>query len=453
MAKFKPIKLMPHQKKTLKKRGETSILLDLSEPGTGKSVAHATHFVEHRKAGGGAGLIVAPLSLIDTVWPHEVGLVDPDVDISVAFANNRAKAFQPGHDLYVTNYNGLEYLSENPSLVRKLGIDWFLGDEATAFKNPQAKRTKRCHKLVRNVEFKALLSGSLGAKMITDYFAPTLILDDGKRLGWQFSRFREATCYPVQVGRQAHMIQWEPREGADLAVAQLLQDISIRHLFATTVKQSIRTIEFKLPPKLRKLYEQMAREQAMFLKDKVITAANGGAAAQKLLQIASGSTYDNQKANTLLDMQRYELVADLAEEREKTLIAFQWHHQREALELLLKKRGRTTAYIDGTVPGEKRKAIVEAHKRGEIDDLLLQPQAAAHGLTLVNARTTIWATPTYDYELFDQLNRRTYRTGQSQDCEVIVICAENTLDAKAFEVCTTKGKRMMTMFEYIRDFT
>lgn len=448
------IKPFPHQKKTLALREQSDIVLDLSEPGTGKTIAHLLHFAKRRKANGGAGLVVAPLSLIDTVWPHEAALVDDRMDVSCAFAANRAKAFQPGHDLYVTNYEGLRYLEANPKVLKQCGIDWALGDEATAFKNGQTGRTKQAMKVFRDIEFKALLSGSLGARTITDYWAPAMILDKGKRLGWQFSKFRNAVCIPIQRGPSANMIEWVDREGADLAVAQLLSDISIRHLFKTTVKQSVNTISFQLPKKLRVMYESMAKQQAMLLKNqKVITAVNGGVAAGKLLQIAAGSIYDNDGVDECLDMSRYELCADLAEARPKTLMAFHWHHQRDIMIKLLEKRGRRVEFIDGTVTKQgARKAIVDAHKRGEIDDLLLQPAAAAHGLTLVDACSTIWISPTHNYELFDQLNRRTYRTGQKQDCEVIVVVAENTLDQRAFEVCTTRGARMNQMFDHIMTF-
>lgn len=452
MTKLKPFK---HQKATLALRQRSEIILDLSEPGTGKTLAHLWDFAARRAKGGGAGLVVAPLTLIDTVWPHEARLIDKDLSVSVAFASNRAKALVPGHDLYVTNYEGMKVLADNPALQRQLGIDWFCLDEGTAIKNPMAQRSKAAFKVAKSIEYKALLSGSLGAaeSPVTDYWAPTFMLDQGERLGKQFSGFRAAVCTPVQVGPQANMVQWVPKEGALEAVAGLLSDISIRHLFETSVTQSIRSIEFDLPRKLRQHYEAMAKQQALLLKDRVITAVNGGAAAQKLMQIASGSLYDNDGAGALLDTKRYELVADLACERPRTLIAFRWQHQREALLDLLTKRGRRVAFIDGTVSGPKRKQIVEDHKRGLIDDLLLQPAAAAHGLTLLGARTTIWASPTYSYEEFDQLNRRNYRTGQDQDCEVIVVAARATLDERAFEICLNKGKGMNAMFDAIADFT
>lgn len=456
MARKKVIEFYDHQLETIDLRKRSPIILDLSEPGTGKTLAHCMDFIEHRRNGGGAGLVVCPLSLVGSVWPVDMAKLDRGIAVSCAYASNRAKAFQPGYDLYVTNYDGMKYLRDNwKQLHKKLGIDWFLIDEGTAMKNKETQRTKAAMALAKDMEFKAILSGTLGSKSILDYWAPMSILDKGKRLGTVYSQYRSAVCTPVQVGPGSNMLEWRLRDGAHDAVAALIADISIRHILEECHDMPgivMHQLEINLPPKLRKLYEQMAKEQALLVKDKIITAVNGGVAANKLLQIAAGSLYDNEKLIEVLDSSRAEIIADLCEEREHTIIAFMWHHQRDLIIAALEKRGRRVAYIDGTVPVRKRNQIVEDYQNGEYDDILLHPQAAAHGLTLTRATTTIWASPTYQYEFFDQLNRRAYRIGQEQRCEVIVITARDTLDEHAYAVCTSDGANMKGMFEAIANY-
>jgi SNF2 family DNA or RNA helicase len=453
----KTIKFYDHQLETIELRERSEIVLDLSEPGTGKTLAHAQHFLEHRSKGGGAGLIACPLSLVGSVWPVDMAKLDRGIDVSCAYAANRAEAFKPGHDLYVTNYEGLKYVEANwKKLKKELGIDWLLIDEGTAMKNKEAQRTKAATKIARDIEYKAILSGTLGSKSILDYWAPMNILDRGKRLGSVYSGYRSAVCVPVQVGPSSSMIEWVPRDGAFDAVAALVADISIRHELEACHDMPgivMHNLQISLPKKLQKLYDQMAREQAIILaKGKIITAVNGGVAANKLLQIASGSIYDNDKHGEILDLQRAEIIADLCEEREHSIIAFLWHHQRDMIIHALVKRGRRVAYIDGTVSASKRNKIVEDYQAGVYDDILLHPQAAAHGLTLTRATTTIWASPTYNYEWFDQLNRRAYRIGQLNRCEVIVITARNTLDEHAYAVCTEDGVNMRDMFNAIANY-
>lgn len=456
MAKAKGVSFYDHQKQTIALRKRSDIILDLSEPGTGKTLAHCEDFRDHRNRRGGAGLVICPLSLVGAVWPVDMAKLDRGIDVSCAYAKNRVEAFKPGHDLYVTNYEGLKYLSENwVQMKKKLGIDWMLIDEGTAMKNPQAQRTKAAIRIAKDIEHRAILSGTLGSKSILDYWAPMQIVDRGKRLGAIYSAFRAATCTPIQVGPSKNMVQWVPREGAYEAVAALIADISIRHVLEECHDmpgQILHNLVVKLPAKLQRLYDQMAREQAVILKDKVITAINGGVAANKLLQIAAGSIYDNEQLIEVLDDCRAEMIADLCEERDHTIIAFVWHHQRDMIIKALEKRGRKVAYIDGTVAGNKRQQIVEDYQLGMYDDILLHPAAAAHGLTLTRATTTIWASPTYNYEWFDQLNRRAYRIGQTRRCEVIVITAEGTLDMHAYEVCLNHGAGMLEMFSAIANF-
>lgn len=456
MAKPKGVSFYAHQKETIALRRRSEIILDLSEPGTGKTLAHCEDFRDHRNRRGGAGLIVCPLSLVGSVWPVDMAKLDRGIDVSCAYANNREKAFQPGHDLYVTNYEGMKYLMSNwPVMRKKLGLDWFLIDEGTAMKNPQAQRTKNAMKIARDMEHKAVLSGTLGSKSILDYWAPMNILDRGKRLGAIYSAYRQSVCQPVQVGPRSNMIDWVPRDGAEEAVAALIADISIRHELEKCFDmpgQIIHNLQITIPAKLRRQYEQMAREQAVALKGKIITAVNGGVAANKLLQIAAGSLYDNEQFTEILDTQRAELIADLCEERKHTIVAFLWHHQRDMIIQALEKRGRRVAYIDGTVNVHKRNQIIEDYQLGLYDDILLHPAAAAHGITLTKATTTIWASPTYNYEHFDQLNRRAYRKGQEMRCEVIVITAVDTLDMHAYDVCLNHGDGMFKMFDAIANY-
>lgn len=457
MAKEKGVSFYKHQKETIALRKRSPIILDLSEPGTGKTLSHCEDFRVHRNRKGGAGLVVCPLSLVGSVWPVDMMKLDRGISVSCAYAHNRIQAFQPGHDLYVTNYEGLKYLQDNwVQMKKKLNLDWFLIDEGTAMKNAQAQRTKYAMRIARDLEYKAILSGTLGSKSILDYWAPAFILDRGKRLGAMYSAFRSAVCVPVQTGPSSHMLEWVVRDGAEEAVAALLSDITIRHELEKCFDmpgEVIHNIVITLPKKLMKVYDQMAREQAIALRGKVITAVNGGVAANKLLQIASGSIYDNERVAEIIDTSRVELIADLCEARDHTIIAFMWHHQRDMIKEALEKRGRKVAYIDGTVSALKRNTIIADYQDGMYDDILLHPQAAAHGITLTRATTTIWASPTYNYEHFDQLNRRAYRKGQERRCEVIVITAENTLDPHAYEVCLTHGANMTKMFDAIQNYS
>jgi SNF2 family DNA or RNA helicase len=51
--------------------------------------------------------------------------------------------------------------------------------------------------------------------------------------------------------------------------------------------------------------------------------------------------------------------------------------------------------------------------------LVIQPQAAAHGVTLTAANTVVWWGPTSSLETYAQANARVHRSGQKHPCTVV----------------------------------
>ena len=51
--------------------------------------------------------------------------------------------------------------------------------------------------------------------------------------------------------------------------------------------------------------------------------------------------------------------------------------------------------------------------------LVIQPQAAAHGVTLTAANTVVWWSPTSSLETYAQANARVHRSGQTHKCTIV----------------------------------
>ena len=174
----------------------------------------------------------------------------------------------------------------------------------------------------------------------------------------------------------------------------------------------------------------------------------------KLLQIASGASYfDGLEGDDYasIDTSRYELVADLVDQRDHSVVFFNWTHQRDELVKEFKKRGITFAVIDGGTSDKARKDAVDMFQAGFYRVLLAHPQSAAHGLTLTKGTATIWASPTYNLEHFLQGNRRIYRAGQTEKTETIVIIAPGTVEDKVFNKLQEKDARQGSMLEFLKD--
>ena len=51
--------------------------------------------------------------------------------------------------------------------------------------------------------------------------------------------------------------------------------------------------------------------------------------------------------------------------------------------------------------------------------LVIQPQAAAHGVTLTAANTVVWWSPTSSLETYAQAYARVHRSGQTHKCTIV----------------------------------
>jgi SNF2 family DNA or RNA helicase len=371
-----------------------------------------------------------------------------------AYASNRKKAlFDHTSDIIITNHDAARWLADPKNVPKSFwkDFDTIIVDESTAFKHHNTQRSKALYKIARDMEFREILTGTINPRSILDVWHQAKIVDDGERLGTSYWKYRSAVCEPVQVGPTERMLEWRDKEGAEYAVFDLLEDITIRHKFedCTDIPPNFVTeYRIDLAPKLRKQYNDMMAIAATMLADgKFLMATNAAAVHQKLLQMASGAVYTEEGRYSVLDDQRSELVMDLIEERHQCVVAFNWRHQREGLEAAAKKRGFPYAVIDGTVNDRMRREAVERFQAGELRAIFAHPQSAGHGLTLTAGTTTIWTSPTYNAEHYKQFNHRIYRSGQTKRTETIHIAARDTIDEKVFAKLGDKLTSMQLLLD------
>jgi len=248
------------------------------------------------------------------------------------------------------------------------------------------------------------------------------------------------------------MMKWVDREGSVEAVADLLDDITIRNVFEDCIDipdHMKSDVGFTLPPALRKPYDQMAQDSLISLTTNDITAANAAVLMGKLLQLASGAVYNNDGGREVFATDRYELILDLIEQRDSCVVAYNWGHQLDELCKLAKSRKITYACINGASSTDERKKAVEDFQKGDIKVIFAHPKSAAHGLTLTRGTTTIWASPTWSSEQYEQFNRRIYRAGQTRKTETIHIMAHDTVEEHVYNKLQGKLDQQATLLELL----
>lgn len=461
------VKAFKHQDKSLKHAEKTPIVFDCSDPGTGKTfVAILAAAKRIRRKRVRKVLVLAPKSLLRSVWAADIKKFAPDMRAVVSVAGKHEDAFAQDADFYITNIDAVKWLAKQPKKFFAQ-FDELIVDESAAYKHHTSQRSKAAAKVAKHFEYRRLMTGTPTGNTITDVWHQVHILDEGKRLGHSFFAFRNAVCTPVQKSNHnANAVEWVDKEGAETVVFGMLSDIVIRHKFEDCVDippNHQYCVPYEMTPLQQRTYDHMesmaiaeiygspdalALAKLKGTKPKPlghITAINAAAVHTKLLQIASGAVYESPDKYHVVDTARYELILDLVEARQHSLVFFFWKHQRDMLIEEAKRRKIKFALIDGSVPENERHAIVQAYQAGMYQTVFAHPKSAAHGYTMTRGTAAIWASPTYDLELFLQGSKRQHRMGQTQKTETIVVAAEGTIDTRAYARMQDKGTRMSSL--------
>jgi SNF2 family DNA or RNA helicase len=446
--------LFEHQKDSIQFILPRDRTFDMSDPGTGKTCTTIEVFAHRRLTGAGCCLILAPKSLLRSAWEEDFTRFAPQLTVSLAFAENREKAFAKNADVYVTNVDATKWLAKQPaSFWAKFQDGMLVLDESTAFKHHTSARSKALSKIKKHFKYRHAMTGTPNTNSITDLWHQKHVLDDGARLGSSFYAFRSNTCVPQQVGPAASMVRWTDRAGIEQVVSKLIEDVTIRHKFEECVDipdNVLRPVHYYLTPQQKDRYEEMEEMAVTMLANgKAVDAVNGAAVLTKLLQIASGAVYTADGSYGLVDTGRYELVADLANARKHSIVFFLWEHQRDQLVQEFNARGLTHVIIDGSTTDKARSDAVKHFQQGFYRVLLAHPQSAGHGLTLTKGTATIWASPTYNLEHWLQCNRRIYRAGQTRKTETIVVVAPGTIEDRVSQRLQEKDAQQLNLLSLL----
>ena len=435
-----------HQQKTTDFIIANPRCLVTSDPGTGKTRA----VLDAHAILGAKTLVLAPLSILEAAWVEDINKFQPDIKHGVAYAKNRKQIFEDDQiEMVITNFEAVNFLQKNPHLLS--GFTTIVIDEFTAFKNREAKRSKNLKQIISCFTNRIAMSGTPNSNTILDIWHPVFLVDGGARLGTRFYSFRHQVCTPKFNG---FANEWIDKPGIEEAVANKLSDISIRYALSECIDlpdNIVRTINTNLTPKVQKQYELLEEESVLYTKSGTVNAVHAGARVKKLLQLVTGAVYDEEGNVNFIHQERYDIVMTLVSQRTHSLVAFNWKHEKDALVALAEKEGISYEIIDGSVPAEKRKDIVARFQAGHLRVLFCHPQSASHGLTLTKATTTIWCSPTYNAEHYQQFNQRIYRAGQTEKTETILIQARNTWEPHVYKKLNGKLGKMENLLHILTE--
>lgn len=408
-----------HQKQTAEFLIANRKAFCFNEQGTGKtaSVIWATDYLMTIGAIRRV-LVVCPLSIMKSAWQNDLFkfALHRKVEVAYGTPTKRKQIIGGDAEFVITNFNGVE-IAQREIIASQ--FDLVVIDEASAYKNPQTDRWKAMRNVCKVVKGLWMLTGTPAAQSPVDaYGLAKLVNPNGVP---QFlSAFRDEVMIKVS------MYRYIPRPHADVAVHKALQP-AIR--FEKKQCLDLPPLTFvdrdaPLTTQQRNYYKLLVDEMLIEAAGEEISAVNAAAKINKLLQISCGSVYTDKGDVIDFDVSsRLSVVREVVDEcSNKVLIFVPFTHTIEVLEKYLTKAGITCEVINGAVNVNKRSHIVEQFQSNPTPKvLIIQPQAAAHGLTLTAADTIIWYAPCTSVETYLQANARIDRPGQVNPMTIVHI--------------------------------
>jgi SNF2 family DNA or RNA helicase len=261
--------------------------------------------------------------------------------------------------------------------------------------------------------------------------------------------------YRDQVMNKITQFKWAPKREAEQVVNTLLQP-AIRFTKEQCLDlPDLLYSEREVPMTAQQIryYEKLRKVMAMQAAGEEVTAINAAAKLNKLLQISCGAVYsDSGEIVTFDSSSRTAVLKEVIDESShKVLVFAPYRHAIEILFEELRKDGYTVDVIHGGVPAGRRTEIFRKFQ-DEPDPrvLVIQPQAASHGVTLHAANTIVWWAPITSYETYAQANARIHRAGQVNKCLVVKLQG-SPVEAKLYKALETKELAQFNLMELYKD--
>lgn len=416
-SKLKPF---DHQKTTASFLSVRKRAFCFSEAGTGKtaSVIWAADYLMNKGLVRRV-LVLCPLSIMKSAWQQDLFKFAMHRSCSVAHgsAQQRKKIIEAGSEFVILNYDGVAVVKDE---IAAGGFDLIVIDEANAYKNAQTNRWKILNRIIKETNpYLWMLTGTPAAQSPVDAYGLAKLMDVPSCPRF-YGAFRD------RVMAKITQFKWVPKSDAHSVVHKLLQPAIRFEKKDCLDLPPVTHVEREAPltPQQKKYYTLLKTQMLLEAAGEEVSAVNAATKLNKLLQIASGVVYTDSGQVLEFDVSsRISVVLEVIEEtNNKVLVFVPFTHTIELLRSRLEREGIPCAIINGQVSLNKRADIVDRFQNAEDPRvLLIQPQAASHGLTLTAADTIIWYAPVTSVETYLQANARIDRPGQKNAMTIVHI--------------------------------
>lgn len=390
-------------------------------------------------------LIIAPLRVAQSTWKEEIEKWDHlnllRYSIAVGDEKERLKALKQNSDIYIINRENVDWL------VTKSGIDFnfnmLIIDELSSFKSHTSKRFKSLLKIRPYFERVVGLTGTPSSNGLMDLWAEFRVLDLGERLGRYITHYRNEYFLPDKRNG-AIIFSYKPQPNAEERIYRRLADMTISMKSTEYLKMPeliLNELEINLDEEDQIKYKKFKKEMVMTIQEKEIDAINAASLSNKLIQLANGSIYDEDKKFYEVHNKKLDKLEEIIESAngKPVLVAYWFKADKERIEKRFKVREIKTA------------DDIKQWNKGMIDLALIHPASAGHGLNLQSGGSTlVWFSLTWSLELYQQTNSRLYRQGQKDTVVIHHLITKNMIDEDIIKSLKRKDKTQDALMKAVK---
>lgn len=323
---------------------------------------------------------------------------------------------------------------------RPLPVNALVIDELSMFKDPSSKRAAALRAWSHKFPYKTGLTGTPAENSYLDLFNEVRMLDDGKRLGSSFTKYRD-----TYFEKEDYSFKWNLKPGAKEVIDARIADLCLVMLgddYLDLPTTRAEDVYVKMPEQAAKDYRTLEKKLIVELETGEITAMSAAVLANKLLQFTSGTVYDEDKEVHNVHAVKIEALKKILKRHkgEPVLVLTAYKHE---MDRVLKE-----------VPQARRfhEKDLGDWQKGKIPVWVAQPKSLSHGIDGIqkSCRTLVWMTLPYGGGTYIQTNARVIRKGQSAETTIYRVLAQDSIDDAVAEILRRKNTEERGLMEALK---
>lgn len=395
-------------------------------------------------------LVIAPLRVAEDTWSTEVDKWDHLKHLRISkilgTKKQREEALNKDADIYVTNRENVDWL------VNECFDSWIWDmvviDELSSFKSSKAIRFRALKKVRPYFKRIVGLTGTPAPNSLIDLWPQIYLLDGGQRLGKIITGFKDRYFNPGR--RNGYVVyNWELKEGAEEEIQNKISDICISMKaddYMDLPERIDNKVEISLSKKSMGIYKKLEKDLIIELGEEDITAANAAVLTNKLLQMANGAIYSEDKEVVNIHDEKIEKLEEIIDTSngKSVLVFYNFKHDYNRISEMLTKKKIKHQTLNTSED-------IKKWNEGEIQVALLHPASAGHGLNLqYGGNIIVWFGLNWSLELYQQANARLHRQGQKETVIIHHLIAKGTVDEDVMNALANKEINQNMLLEAVK---